>query len=427
MVIQHQYELGEGSAMPTDPHRIPTILQPSSSQPQKIQKPRKPKRKETWVPQPSVPIDNVADKAVRNKLGDSLVRAATTASSLGAEQDSGNSNKTRSKETPNESSSQGTNSCGGPRCQETIEDTTAQTRMVKKLEKKNRSRTQKLKRLYKVGLSARVESYRDEESLGEDVSKHKRRIDAIDVDDNITLVNDVDNEMFDVNMQGGKEMFVAGQDENVVEEVVDAAKVSTAATTITTEEITLAQALEALKTSKPKDKGKGIMIEELMKLKKKERAEKEQEANIALTVTWADIQAKIDDDHQLAERLQAQEQKELSDAQKATLFQKLLEKRRKYFAAKRVEEKRNKPPKQAQKRKIMCTYVKSMEGCKLKDLKLKTFGSIQDTFDRAFKRVNTFEDYKTEFVEGKEKRVREELEQEITKKQKVEDEREEAE
>ncbi|GKF66809.1 hypothetical protein Tco_0193326, partial [Tanacetum coccineum] len=38
-------------------------------------------------------------------------------------------------------------------------------RRVKKLEKKNRSRTHKLKRLYKVGLRARVESSDDEESL----------------------------------------------------------------------------------------------------------------------------------------------------------------------------------------------------------------------------------------------------------------------
>ncbi|GKB45518.1 hypothetical protein Tco_0896271 [Tanacetum coccineum] len=57
------------------------------------------------------------------------------------------------------------------------------------------------------------------------------------------------------------------------------------------------------------------------------------------------IQAKIDADHQLTERLQAQEQEELYDAEKATLFQQLLEKRRKHFAAKRSEEKRNKPPK----------------------------------------------------------------------------------
>ncbi|GKA10533.1 hypothetical protein Tco_0689966 [Tanacetum coccineum] len=56
----------------------------------------------------------------------------------------------------------------------------------------------------------------------------------------------------------------------------------------------------------------------------REKAEKEQEANIALIETWDDIQAKIDADHQLAERLQAQEQEELSVEEKATLFQQLL-------------------------------------------------------------------------------------------------------
>ncbi|GKG58512.1 hypothetical protein Tco_0592291, partial [Tanacetum coccineum] len=42
-------------------------------------------------------------------------------------------------------------------------------------------------------------------------------------------------------------------------------------------------------------------------------------------------------------------------------------------------------------------------------------------FDRAFKRVNTFEDFRTELVVGREKRARAELVQESTKKQKVED------
>ncbi|GJS43316.1 hypothetical protein Tco_0568359 [Tanacetum coccineum] len=117
-------------------------------------------------------------------------------------------------------------------------------RRVKKLEKKSRSRTHKLNRLYKVGLTARVESFGDEE---------------------ISVQDDADKEMFDVDPLNGEEVFVAGQNENVVEEVVDAAQVSTAATTvtITTKEITLAQALEALKTSKPK--GKGIMKEEPVK------------------------------------------------------------------------------------------------------------------------------------------------------------------
>ncbi|GJX64119.1 putative ribonuclease H-like domain-containing protein [Tanacetum coccineum] len=88
----------------------------------------KPKRKDTQVTQPSDPIENVADEAVHKELGDSLVRDATTASSLEAEQDSGNINKTQSQATPNESSSQGTNSGGGPWCQETMGDTIAQTR-----------------------------------------------------------------------------------------------------------------------------------------------------------------------------------------------------------------------------------------------------------------------------------------------------------
>ncbi|GKE68285.1 hypothetical protein Tco_1526357 [Tanacetum coccineum] len=35
----------------------------------------------------------------------------------------------------------------------------------------------------------------------------------------------------------------------------------------------------------------------------------------------------------------------------------------------------------------MCTYLKNMEGYKLKDLKLKEFDSIQEMFDRAFKRI----------------------------------------
>ncbi|GKA48775.1 hypothetical protein Tco_0741733 [Tanacetum coccineum] len=97
----------------------------------------------------------------------------------------------------------------------------------------------------------------------------------------------------------------------------------------------------------------------------------------------------------MAERLQAQEQEELSVKEKATLYQQLLEKRRKHFAAKRAEEKRNKPPTKAQLRKIMCTYLKNIEGYKLNDLKLKEFDSIQKMFDKAFKRQKVEDDKET--------------------------------
>nr|GEX39847.1 hypothetical protein [Tanacetum cinerariifolium] len=60
---------------------------------------------------------------------DRVVRAATTATSLEADQESGNINKTRSTTTLRELSRQGTGSGSGPRCQDTtLRDAAAQTR-----------------------------------------------------------------------------------------------------------------------------------------------------------------------------------------------------------------------------------------------------------------------------------------------------------
>nr|GEV06957.1 hypothetical protein [Tanacetum cinerariifolium] len=276
---------------------------------------RKPRRKDTQVPQPSGPPKFVTDEAVHKELDDSLVRAATIVSSIEAEQDSGNITKTQSKATPNEPSSYGTDSGGGPRCQETIgilllklvctnlqnrvldlektkstqfNEIASLKRRVKKLKNRNRSRTHKLKKLYKVGLSAKLESSRDEESLGEDASKQERRMDTIDVDEDITLVSvqdDADKEMFDVDDL----------------------------------EVTLAHALKALKTSKPKvqgivfqepgkstmktsktislqqsqNNGKGIMIEEPVKPKKKDQIRLDEKAAKKL-------QAVFDEEERLA-------------------------------------------------------------------------------------------------------------------------------
>ncbi|GKD36210.1 hypothetical protein Tco_1251719, partial [Tanacetum coccineum] len=215
MVVHNQKEIGEGSAIPTNPHHTPTFIQPSP-QPQKTQKPRRPKKKDTQVPQSSVPSDNVVDEAVYKELDDSLVRAATTASSLEAEQDSGNIIKTRSKATPNEVGSQGTTSGGGPRCQETMGDTITQTRFknVSKLSNdpllvREKTKTTQAEEI--VSLKRRVKKLEQK--------KEGRRIHDIDVDEDITLVND-DNEIFDVNALAGEEVFVAEQSGNVVEEVV---------------------------------------------------------------------------------------------------------------------------------------------------------------------------------------------------------------
>nr|GEV60460.1 putative Gag-Pol polyprotein [Tanacetum cinerariifolium] len=316
MMVQAQKEMGDGSASPIDPYYTPTIIQPSTSQTSRKQKPRKTKRKDSELPQTSVPTEHVANKAVNEEMDDGLERATTTATSLDAEQYRGNISKTQSKATPNELSSQGTSLGGGPRHQNTIGDTIAQTRVidletiktsqpqeiislkkrVKRLEKKKRSRTHGLKRLYKVGLSARVESYDDDQSLGEEDASKQGRIADIDADEGITLVNETardqgrnnDDQMFN------PEKYLQG--EEVV--VVDKEPIVNVAANVTIDDITLAKALEALKTSKPKirgiviryheepsesrtttiissnkslDKGKTIMIEEPIKLKKKDQ------------------------------------------------------------------------------------------------------------------------------------------------------------
>nr|GFC06228.1 hypothetical protein [Tanacetum cinerariifolium] len=81
------------------------------------------------------------------------------------------------------------------------------------------------------------------------------------------------------------------------------------------------------------------------------------------------------------------------------------------------------------------SFLKNMEGKKLTNLKNMSFDSSQKMFDRAFKMVNTFIDYRTELVEesskkakakvteGRSKRVGEELEQKNAKKQKIDDEK----
>ncbi|GJY81260.1 uncharacterized mitochondrial protein-like protein, partial [Tanacetum coccineum] len=362
-------------------------------------------------------LEDEEDEAVYKELGDSLVRAATTASSLEAEQDRWFENVSKLSNDP--LLARGNTLRSGEdslklkelmelctNLQQRVLDlektkTTQQNeiaslkRRVKKLEQKKRSRTHGLKRLHKVGMSRRVESSRDEDSLGEDASKQGRRINAIDADEDITLVNVQDDaEMFDVNTLTGDEVFA--------EQEVAAKDVN-----LTIDEVTLAQALAALKSVKPKVKG--VVIQEPSTTTTTTTTiSSQQPSQDKGKGIMVDIQAKIKVDHELAQRLQVEEQEELSVEEKAKLFQQLLEQRRKHFAAKSAEEKRNKPPTQAQQRKIMCTYLKNMEGKKLKDLKNKSFDSIQKMFDRAFKRVNTFVDFRTDLVEGSSKRAGEE-------------------
>nr|GEU81134.1 ribonuclease H-like domain-containing protein [Tanacetum cinerariifolium] len=430
----------------------------------------------------------------------SLEMADTTASSLEAELDSGNINKAQYKATLNEPSFVGTSSgVNTPRSDEDslklkelmelctnlqnkvldLENTkTTQAleidtlkRRVKKFEKKQISRTHKLKRLYNVGSTARVDSS-DEASLGEDVSKQGRIIDDIDADEGITLVDETAEKQGRFNDQEDAKMLFDAADDLRGEEVfisqevhlkeVNAAVAIT--TTATIDDITFAKALMEIKSAKPKadkvviqepeqdtttitltttnaititaasirPKAKGLVIHEqeqaptltissqqpshvkkllrcyklrLMRkkdLQERERARQEQEANIALIEIWDDIQARVDTDYQLAQRLRKKEQ----------------------------------TTKKSSTKEYHVYLFEKMKGWKPKSLKNKSFANIQELFDKAMKRVNTFVDYRTKLVveiskeaegkvtEGSSKRAGEKLKQENAKKQKMEDDKE---
>ncbi|GJX13203.1 hypothetical protein Tco_0204961 [Tanacetum coccineum] len=298
MVVQAQEEMGEGSALPTDPHHTPIVTQPSSSQPQRKQKSRRPKEKDNQAPQSSIPSDptNIADEVVTKEPSMQLKELMDFCTKLQQRVlDLENTKTTQAQEITN-----------------------LKTR-VEKLEKKGGSRTHKLKRLYRVGRFARVVSS-EEAILGdqEDASKQGRKIHDIDADEDITLENVHDAEMFDVNDLDGDEVVVESE---VADKDVN----------LSVDEVTLAQALAVLKKQEQaptpivssqqptqvKDKVKGKMVEEehvkkisnkeLLKLDEelafklqakedeeerlaREKAQKVEEANIA----WDDIQAKVE-------------------------------------------------------------------------------------------------------------------------------------
>ncbi|GJX08499.1 hypothetical protein Tco_0196431 [Tanacetum coccineum] len=334
-------------------------------------------------------------------------------------------------------------------------------RRVNKLEKKQRSRTPKLKRLFKVGRSAQVISFEDEDVFnGEEVIAGQDVVEKeVSTADPVTTAGEV-----------------------VTTVSVEVSVATTTTTTAITEvDLTSAQALAKLRSVKPKvvvqepvqsitttapltipkaksitfrdpgesttrptltpipsnikDKGKAKMIEPEKPLKKteqirldeelafklkakekeqarlaREKAEEVKEANIP----WDNVQAMIEADRLLAERLQVREQEELTDEDKAILFVELLEKRKKHFAALRAQEKRNKPPTKAQNKSTMSTYLKHMAGYKQSQLKNESFAEIQNSKKAEAEMAQ----------ESSSKRAGEEIEQEVAKKQKMEDDKE---
>ncbi|GJW79982.1 retrovirus-related pol polyprotein from transposon TNT 1-94 [Tanacetum coccineum] len=170
------------------------------------------------------------------------------------------------------------------------------------------------------------------------------------------------------------------------DEVIVETKVASKDVNLSVDEVTLAQALVALRSAKPKADNGYVTRHQCM-------------YNYNQTA---------------ATKLQAQEQKELIDAEKARLFVQFLKQRRKYFTAKIAEKKRNRPPTRAQQRSIMVNTIVDYR-TELMEESSKKSEVMEESSKKSEAEIAQ---------ERSSKRAGEALEQESFKKQKVEKDKE---
>ncbi|GJS27679.1 hypothetical protein Tco_0488299 [Tanacetum coccineum] len=199
---------------------------------------------------------------------------------------------------------------------------------------------------------------------------------------------------------------------------------------------TTAESLVYIRRSaaKRKDKGKAIMkeadpIQKKTKLQlEQERLGVHEEANTFNAEEWDNIQAQIEADEELAQKLQVEERGKFSKVEKVRLFVEMINERKRLFAQQRAEQRRNKPMTQAQQRTYMCNYIKNMGSHTLKQLKKLSFDEIKELFKTTMKRVKDFVPMKSDRLvpmisTGSSKRTLEtELDHEGSKRQKTNEE-----
>ncbi|GJY12144.1 hypothetical protein Tco_0381453 [Tanacetum coccineum] len=370
---------GEGSGQPSEPQHTPTTASPYHS---------------------SGPTTLVADETVHEETGDSVERAATTAASLDAEQDSGSSPRRqdtiladmpaqtrfrRLSKQSNDPPLSRVNTLGSGedsmKLNELMEIYTrlSKRKRVKKLEKKKKARTPQLKRrLFKVKIESSAEK-----SLGDQEDASKQGRNGIDQDEEISWFQE------DAETQGSTAEPTTPPPTTIL---------------IEDEDLTIAQTLMKMRSvkSKEKSKGKGVSSETT---KRPTRGVIMKEASETVTRPIVPPQPQLDPkdkgkDYELAQRLQAEEHGELTIKERSKLFVGLIDKRNKHFAKLRAEEIRRKPPTKAQKRNQMCTYLKILANYKHSQLKNKSFKEIKMLFDNTMKWVDLFVPMDSEVMEG---------------------------
>ncbi|GJU21286.1 hypothetical protein Tco_1154628 [Tanacetum coccineum] len=165
--------------------------------------------------------------------------------------------------------------------------------------------------------------------------------------------------------------------------------------------------------------------EEKAKLERiqRERATQEEASNATLIAEFDNVQARMEADALLAARLQEKEREQFSIYEQAGFLVETIAERKRFFAAQRAEQIRNKLPTKIQLRNKMITYLKNMGRFTYNQLKNKSFEEIQKLYEKEQKWIKGFIPMDSE--EGRKKaasskkRPRAEPDEESVKRQKI--------
>ncbi|GKC07782.1 hypothetical protein Tco_0999392 [Tanacetum coccineum] len=158
--------------------------------------------------------------------------------------------------------------------------------------------------------------------------------------------------------------------------------------------------------------------EELTEQQKKRKAQVQFEAQFYTEEDWDAIRAKLEANAELTKDVLG---KDLSEQDFAKRMVDLVNQRKKHFAEERAKAKRNKPMTQSQLRIYMSNYLKNQGTWKLSQLKKLKFEEIKEEFEKLVKQIDTFVPINIEATKAQLKRYGEELQTEISKKQRIDD------
>ncbi|GJS78930.1 hypothetical protein Tco_0728811 [Tanacetum coccineum] len=193
------------------------------------------------------------------------------------------------------------------------------------------------------------------------------------------------------------------------------------------EEASLAEAIR-LQTLEEEETAKQVHLdallakrmeeEELTEQQKQRKAQVQFEAQHYTEEDWDAIRAKLEANAELTKNVLG---KELPEEDFAKKMVELVNQRKKFFAEERAKARRSKPMTQSLLRNYMMNYLKNQGTWKLTQLKKLSFEEVKEEFDKLVKQVESFVPMNIEATKAQLKRYGEELQTEISKKQRIDD------